>query len=83
MAPWKTFQEFQEFSKLFKNKNNFHQYLEKETKQQIDKKQFIKEIDICMEKNYSIKKIIDKILKNEEYYIIYSHEEVVNIINSI
>lgn len=81
--PWKTFQEFQEFSKLFKNKNNFHQYLEKETKQQIDKKQFIKEIDICMEENYSIKKIIDKILKNEEYYIIYSHKEVVNIITQI
>ena len=80
--PWQTFNDFKNFSNLFKDYTALHRHLEVKLDKKIDKKYFIEEMSSNMKKQYSIDKMIDKILKNEEFYITYNHDDIINTIKS-
>ena len=78
--PWKTYDEFKEFKKTLFNNDLLYNYLEEKTKIPIDKEEFKAEINEYMNKDYSIKQLINIILENKTLYKIHTYQECKNLI---
>lgn len=80
--PWKTFEEFKQFSEILKNDNMLHKFLEDQLSAKIDFEDFQNEMNKSRKNNFLIKNT-NKILKNKNFYTIYEYDNLLSVIQNI
>lgn len=76
--PWKTFDEFKNFTIILKDTRKLHKYLEDVLQIDIAFSEFEKEFKDYIHEAYSFDKQIDIIMKNQDFYELDTYDKVKN-----